>query len=820
MNQKWRQIQDAAPRTLNWIWSDCPDFVDWLKSTKNEFFWICGKPGSGKSTLMKHLASTKQTLDYLPKVESTWKRVHFCFDFRASDGIANTPEGMLRSFTLQLAEALDKKGPVLTLLKSRPIDEMLDIFCKTVERTRSHVLAFIDGLDEFSGKLDKLAESVTILQDRSGIRMCLASRPEAAFNSAFRKFSNIHMQDHNSSGIRAYMDSAIDFRRHNFISGFPDAVRDKVTKRAQGVFLWARFAVDELLDGCDAGESLEKLSRKLDSFPEELGKMYQRILNKLGPERKSEAALIFHLVCNGIGETDLDELFGLWTWSLDGVVPIPKDMDVKRFEARLLAIFGSLLDIVHEGRGTRGHGINVRAFHKTLQSYLISYGWIMQHLPPSIKQRYQDWPWLRMYASIIEDAAEEVQISSPKAIDPIEQGQDNMLSHLGQQDGRPWSRSLIYALERLLILAKHYEGACGSSYNIIERAMRTNLLSLYLEREEKERNRRHFRRFESLQQWGKLYISECHERDFSQSMTIAFAVARGLSEYFQDRISAEPSISSEEKQSLLDLAFQRMMFECPGTEQREIVKIATAHSSGLQSRHLCKLMTFRRSSAIGYYSHPPSVLLEMIPLCQNLVQGRPTNPWPWEHDPYCDGKGSLLQDWAKYVPGTWGAETGPVTWEAKAVPVVLTKQLLDFLINTGEPIDGPCYSGGSVLHAILEPHNWSAYWSPGRLWKFVLAVKAGADFRVVHGRRSVQECARRLRRHMRLRRLKLPFIRDNLGGITRQHASEVDAILRILEHHQKHGSWKLLDDIYADMKEKLERQIPKKYPDLVRDYLD
>lgn len=55
------RVADAYTRTFEWIFQgsdDCPgqwsNFVDWLQSG-DRLYWITGKAGSGKSTLMKYI---------------------------------------------------------------------------------------------------------------------------------------------------------------------------------------------------------------------------------------------------------------------------------------------------------------------------------------------------------------------------------------------------------------------------------------------------------------------------------------------------------------------------------------------------------------------------------------------------------------------------------------------------------------------------------------------------------------------------------------------------------------------------------------------
>ncbi len=77
MNWRASQIGDACSKTFEWIFDDTlpngvdrkqrpwASFSDWLTSGTG-IYWCCGKAGSGKSTLMKHIwqhEKTRQLLD-------------------------------------------------------------------------------------------------------------------------------------------------------------------------------------------------------------------------------------------------------------------------------------------------------------------------------------------------------------------------------------------------------------------------------------------------------------------------------------------------------------------------------------------------------------------------------------------------------------------------------------------------------------------------------------------------------------------------------------------------------------------------------------
>ncbi|KAK5091855.1 hypothetical protein LTR70_001166 [Exophiala xenobiotica] len=64
MHERIIHITTAAPETCDYIWNTI--FTRWLMQSQDDtIFWISGKPGSGKSTLMKYIVSSPQTQHFL-----------------------------------------------------------------------------------------------------------------------------------------------------------------------------------------------------------------------------------------------------------------------------------------------------------------------------------------------------------------------------------------------------------------------------------------------------------------------------------------------------------------------------------------------------------------------------------------------------------------------------------------------------------------------------------------------------------------------------------------------------------------------------------
>lgn len=119
------QISDQHQGTCQWIFSsaDCchdpsthswPSFMNWLEN-ENGFYWMHGKPGSGKSTLMNYIIHDSKTDDALTTWAngSTVLRPSFFFWSSGSE-FQKTSAGLLRSLIYQIASKRGDLIPILT----------------------------------------------------------------------------------------------------------------------------------------------------------------------------------------------------------------------------------------------------------------------------------------------------------------------------------------------------------------------------------------------------------------------------------------------------------------------------------------------------------------------------------------------------------------------------------------------------------------------------------------------------------------------------------------------------------------------------------
>ncbi|KUJ18518.1 uncharacterized protein LY89DRAFT_667608 [Mollisia scopiformis] len=196
-------------------------FVDWLASG-NRFFHVCGKLGSGKSTLMKFLCDHKRTQEELEKWAGDDRKLVFAkfFFWRPGSMLQRSISGLLRSLlhdTLKVCPDLisavlpDQWNNVKSIpwqMQHEPEfgnQETRSAFTRLIENrnmTRHHRFCFfIDGLDEYEETrqedykdlLDLLSKWTEAAPD--DVKLCVSSREDNVFVNNFSSEQRIRLQD-------------------------------------------------------------------------------------------------------------------------------------------------------------------------------------------------------------------------------------------------------------------------------------------------------------------------------------------------------------------------------------------------------------------------------------------------------------------------------------------------------------------------------------------------------------------------------------------------------------------------------------------------
>nr|KAK5448552.1 hypothetical protein LTR18_001640 [Exophiala xenobiotica] len=425
--------------TFTWVWSS--PFLQWLLSD-GRLFWISGKPASGKSTLMHYLAGSEELQDVLRTAGGRdWEIIHFFFDFRAGNGIGNNFEGFIRSLLLQLAEKLDdfnslvpelsqhlKVSPLRSKIHSNqeiPPGLARQSILQCLRDCRQGLLIFIDGLDEYEGKKVELTNFIKGLYS-SNVKVCVASRPDPPFPDAFAGSPSFQMQDLNDGAIRAFAFDTLStfYSSRQFEDTALQSLAKEIAQRAFGVFLWARFAAYELIDGLSRGEELgsPQLEARLDAVPPELQKIYSRIFGRLSSDDKRIAGhlLLFITSSKSILTVEmLQEAIGLFAKhaGLYGRNATHyANESSNNFRKRLFATSGGTVEVYparlrYMKRQFPGHV--VRLIHRTVKTYLEHEG-RRELLGDSFHSGLGDETWLQVCGLRVTESSDiDVQYDNP-----------------------------------------------------------------------------------------------------------------------------------------------------------------------------------------------------------------------------------------------------------------------------------------------------------------------------------------------------------------------------------------------------------------------
>ncbi|KAJ1323569.1 ankyrin repeat domain-containing protein 50 [Microdochium nivale] len=308
-------IAVASPDTCDWLFQT-PEFRRWRnpahRNTHYGVFWIKGKPGAGKSTLMKHAFSRFQKNDMFGNHLIV---AHF-FNARGFT-LEKTFLGLLRSMVYQLVK--DEKLYSLfeqLLLREKQLSsaandlqwhlsELRDFVYSVVTRPDSRpLLLLVDALDECEES--QAREMVGFLESLS----------EYAFGAGFPLHICLSSRHYPSIGIKKVVELEVEISPNHREAiakyiGYELRIRDaaieaEIIKRANSVFLWVVIVVSLLNKAYDEG-LVEVMQKTLDEVPDELDKLFISILDTFS--RAAKALPIFLWVLFSRRPLELRELF-------------------------------------------------------------------------------------------------------------------------------------------------------------------------------------------------------------------------------------------------------------------------------------------------------------------------------------------------------------------------------------------------------------------------------------------------------------------------------------------------------------------------------
>ncbi|KAH0425556.1 high-affinity nicotinic acid transporter [Colletotrichum camelliae] len=402
-------IRQAHDNTLEWIFQDSSlGFNEWLQS-EHGLYWISGKAGSGKSTLMKFLTNdsrTHQSLKIWGGGNLIIAKHHF---WSAGTSLQMSQEGLMRTLLQNIllrrpdlcGKVCPKRWSETSLLEPLPWTrgELLDCLmnlgnltseCEDGRESPVRFCIFIDGLDEYSGDHAELSKLVLRLASFDNIKLCVSSRPWNEFTDAFGQSRwKLELHELTERDILLFTSESLGqndkfqiLRTKSPIDA--DSLIEQISQRAQGVFLWVFLVVRSLLRGLGNEDNLPTLNRRMLELPNQLEDYFGRMLDTIEPVYMMPAARTLLMVSRANGPFPMltflfvnlerhdtgirsDASIPLERWP--DVDPIAKEM-LRIKKKQLVAQCRDLLHVSANSNEPELLGERVGPLHRTVLDYL------------------------------------------------------------------------------------------------------------------------------------------------------------------------------------------------------------------------------------------------------------------------------------------------------------------------------------------------------------------------------------------------------------------------------------------------------------------
>ena len=329
MGSRRERVAQPFEGTYDWIFKTVKmddmvsdNFLQWLgEEENNRVYWICGKPGSGKSTLMRQLAD--HIILHADKgswIEGVQLLTASHFFWYAGTIIERSLEGLLRTLT----HSLFQQRPSIIQQVVSPnfwnnahysdgtciiypwtYSELKDVLIKACETLDEDVkiLFLIDGLDEQTGDDGDRKELIRLLKDLTTIgkvKLCLSSRPWNIYKDAFETYPRLRLEQLTRKDITHYVHRNLEgdqnfWRVQKRHKNLHKIITTEVVEKAEGVFLWVILVVRDLLKCARDGGRSRDLLQVLRDTPPELDDYFKRMMSSIDPLYRKDASTIMQV---------------------------------------------------------------------------------------------------------------------------------------------------------------------------------------------------------------------------------------------------------------------------------------------------------------------------------------------------------------------------------------------------------------------------------------------------------------------------------------------------------------------------------------------
>lgn len=295
-NMDTRRGAISAPFSSTCAWVvEHSMYKEWVQNEDTEereyFLWLKGKPGTGKSTIMKHLdlhASSRN-----PRYDH---QISFYFNARG-DRLQKSVVGMYRSLLWQILKgSVDLQKSLLQTMDMSvsnkfnseywTVEILKTTFSQVLKKiSDKRIICFVDALDECDE--DEVRDMVEFWSElvqesrHSGslghIWICFASRHYPAIYVDTNLQLILENEKQHQADIELYVSKYLKTG-----SGIEsDEIQKELVRKANGIFMWAVLVVRILNSVLRAGR-IYNVQKTLNDLPPELDALFRDIITRDG----------------------------------------------------------------------------------------------------------------------------------------------------------------------------------------------------------------------------------------------------------------------------------------------------------------------------------------------------------------------------------------------------------------------------------------------------------------------------------------------------------------------------------------------------------
>ncbi|KAL2192988.1 hypothetical protein P885DRAFT_46402, partial [Corynascus similis CBS 632.67] len=413
MNTRGQSVKVVTGKTCTWLFEHRA-YDEWYTGRGRErvdgLLRLKGKPGSGKSVLMK--AAYRRTLRERGCAAAQLVAAFF-FNAEGTD-LEKSTAGAFRSILYQLllqdrdflSKISQRRGGKTAWSDAELEQTLRDMLLRKGKRA----FIFIDALDECETYRERrqhadfwreITGAVQSADTGANVHVLISSRESPIIQ--LPDCPEIPVDRCNTCDIAAYVEQRLKLSIAADEPNWP-RLRDAVISKSDGVFLWAVLAVDVLIDKWEQGECLRSLLSHLDDLPDTLRELFSRIFMALDPKPNDLTMRLFQWAVLSVRPLRLHEWHHILAFIRD---PVPQSLSAWRngghftetddqLERKIRSLSGGLLEVtsgttaatsaddpiedaasIYAGAGSfaSDHGETriVRIIHWSVRQFLLSY---------------------------------------------------------------------------------------------------------------------------------------------------------------------------------------------------------------------------------------------------------------------------------------------------------------------------------------------------------------------------------------------------------------------------------------------------------------